>query len=120
MALQSTKHLWTSKKSSKKPQKRRLSDKKVFEKHCCRVRTREASGWGGLLAAGDVGGGGASPESMSHALMRSPHVTRVKQGKITVPARVANALGFPALDLVAVVSCGWHSSLGGRCHPMPP
>ena len=40
----------------------------MFEKHCCKARTREASGWGRQPAADDARGGGASPESMSRAL----------------------------------------------------
>ena len=107
MALQFTKHLWISKKSrktSKKPHKSRLSDGKVFEKHCCRAQTREVGGWGGLSAADDAGGGGVSLESMSRALTCGPCTTLVKQGKITVPALVAHALAFWPLDLVAVAA----------------
>ena len=45
--------------------------------------------------------GDASLESMSCALTRNPRATHVKQGKITMSARVAHAL-----DLVAVVDDG--------------
>ena len=92
----------------------------MFEKYCCRARTREASGWGGLSAASNAGGGGASPERMSRALTRGPHATHVKQGKIIVLTLVAHVLGFQPLDLVAVVDGGRRSSLGGQCHPTRP
>ena len=45
---------------------------------------------------------------------------RVKQGKITVPALVANALDFQPPDLVATVNDSLCSSSGGRCHPTRP
>ena len=53
--------------------------------------------------AGDAGGRGALLESMLCALTRGSRATCVKQGKITVPTRVAHALGFRPPDLVAVV-----------------
>ena len=71
MALHSTKHLWTSKKSRKtrkNPPIRRLSDRKLFEKHYNRAWTREAGGWGGSSTVSDAGERGTSPKSMSCAL----------------------------------------------------
>ena len=56
-----------------------------------------------------------SSECTSRALMRGLGAMHVKQGKNTVSTRVAHALGFWPLDLVAVVS-----SSSGRCHPMRP
>ena len=70
--------------------------------------------------AGNAGGGGTSPESMSRALTRGPCVMRVKRGKITVSTRVDHKLGFRLSDLVAVVGSGQYSNLGGRCHPTHP
>ena len=85
----------------------------MFEKHCCRVQTREVGGRGGPLATNNAGGGGALSESMSRAAC-------VKHGKIIMSVRVAHALGFRPLDLVAVVGGGRRSSSGGQCHPMHP
>ena len=98
LALHSTKHLWTSKKSrktSKKPQKRRLSDRKVFEKHYFKSRTREASGWGGPSAVGDAGERGASLESMSCALTCGPCET----GQNHSADMCGSHAGFPATEL---------------------
>ena len=57
-------------KIGRNPRKTWLSDTKSFEKHCRRHQRREAGGWGGSSAVGDVGGGGASLEDGPHALTR--------------------------------------------------
>ena len=60
----------SQRKLGRNPRKTWLLDTKSFEKHYCRHQIRETSGWGGPSAVGDVGGGGASPESISRALTR--------------------------------------------------
>ena len=92
----------------------------MFEKHCCKARTREVGGWGGLSAASDAGGGGGSSESMSRALTHGPRTASVKQGKIIVSVHVAHVLGFRPSNLVAVVDNGRRSSSDVRCHPTRP